>query len=336
MKRYAKFVATHLSARLFAVLLLFVVSFDIRDAKSQEELTIAMGPWPGFDVIWYGVSEGLFEDRGLNVRIRRMNHQQDATRALMRGRVDGAFTSLWDLAIAKANPVDANIVLVTNVSHGSDGVVALPGVPDLKSLRGKTIASKIGTINHLILLEALHHGGLRQSDVKIRNVPNDVGFELMDRGEVDAAVLWEPMLSRAQTNFGCEVLFTTADVESLVIDVLAANPTSLEEKRDAWVQFFLVWFDIMAAMDSDPQAVADVVGKVIGQAPEEFLRDYSGLVSGSIDLNRQFFGPEQRLRDVPNQMKELLAGFSDGPSIRDENILVESRLLLEAIDTWTR
>jgi NitT/TauT family transport system substrate-binding protein len=57
--------------------------------------------------------------------------------------------------------------MVTNISHGADGIVAQPAIKSVANLRGKRVGAKLGTVNHLILLEALKLHQIKPEEVKI-------------------------------------------------------------------------------------------------------------------------------------------------------------------------
>jgi ABC-type nitrate/sulfonate/bicarbonate transport system substrate-binding protein len=83
---------------------------------------------------------------------------------------------------------------------GSDATLALiagkdSGIAkgDLKSLKGKKIATSFGTINHLYILGLLEKAGLAPTDVTLVNTPPpEMNVALLAKG-VDAYVCWDPV-----------------------------------------------------------------------------------------------------------------------------------------------
>ncbi|WP_199246613.1 ABC transporter substrate-binding protein [[Phormidium] sp. ETS-05] len=159
-----------------------------------KQLQVGITTWPGFDIALYGQAAGLFEKRGLTVEFQRFQNQQDSARAVMRGSLDAAFVSFWDaMQVDPGNDTPA-VVLVTNVSRGADGIVTQAGINSVKELRGKKVAAKLGTVNHMILLEALNLHQVPPKTVEIEDVSNEIAVELMKQKKVDGAVLWQPLL----------------------------------------------------------------------------------------------------------------------------------------------
>ena len=303
-------------------------------AGATAPLKVGLAQWPGYDVIWYGAAERLFEERGVAVRFVRMDHQKDATRALLRGRMDGVFTSVWDLFVSGAAADQVKVVLVTNVSSGSDGVVVRNGLANMAELRGKTVAARLGSINQLILAEAMEAHGLGAGDVRIRDVSNDIAYQDFLDGEVDAAVLWQPLLGRAARRSGGEVVFTTADVDSLVIDTLTITKRSSLDRQGDWRRFMLAWLDIMHALETRPEQVFRSVAQSLGQDASDFAADYAGLVKGDAGLNVAQFGAAGAIHQLYDRMEAMAALFPTYPIEINRNIDFDGGLILQAIEEW--
>jgi NitT/TauT family transport system substrate-binding protein len=323
---------------LLSILTLFcVIALNACLGSPQGELTpLRMGitPWPGFDIAIYGKEAGLFQQRGLDVEFVRFDNQQDSSRAVMRNQLDLAFASLWDVMQVDPTSDRPEFVMVTNVSQGSDGVVAKPGIESAKQLRGKKIGCKLGTVNHLILLEALQSNGIEPNAVEIADLPNEVAARQLKEGTIDAAVLWEPDLTAIAREIQGKVVFTTAEVDSLVIDGVIARSSFVVERERALQQFILAWFDIMNAVETQPDRVFELVGEQLGQTGESFAQDYSGLQKGDRDLNRRMFATNGRLQEAVAKIAELLkADPRHGKSVR-EDIQLNSTSVNAAIEAW--
>ncbi|MBP0001996.1 MAG: ABC transporter substrate-binding protein [Cyanobacteria bacterium SID2] len=297
-------------------------------------LKVGLNSWPGFDVVLYAEETGIFEQRGLTVDLVRFDNAQDTTRAMLRGSLDAAFVNLWD--VLQADPVADNpvYIMVTNVSNGSDGIVARKDVSSVKDLGGQRVGVKLGTVNHLILLEALQLHGVPPQAIEIADVSNDIAAADLRKGELGAAVLWEPMLSQTAEEIGGTVVYTTRDTESLVIDGLATRSNLDRSKRAALEQLILAWFDVMHAVETQPDLVFQTVAEKLGQDPAAFAEDYAGLDKGDIELNRQMF-VDGRLSTSIEQLNALFeADGRHGRQLR-EDLQIDAAPVTAAIEAWT-
>ena len=226
-------------------------------------MRVGMNSWPGYSIALYAKEAKLFEKRGLNVELIRFNNQQDNIRATIRGAQDMSFVPLWEVMQVDSNNDKPVIVLVADISAGSDGIVARAGIESVKDLKGKKVGVKLSTVTHLILLEALKFQQLKPEDVEIQDVSNERGLELLKAGKLDAAVVWEPSLSKTAKQIGGKVIFTTKDVDSLVIDSLVTGANTIKSNQESVTKFIMAWFDAIHAVNTIPDQVFESIGRQI-------------------------------------------------------------------------
>jgi NitT/TauT family transport system substrate-binding protein len=319
---------------LIAVALsLFIHGCNLQQPKAFKSLRIGITNWPGYDVALYAKDAGLFEQRGLNVEFIRFTSPPDAARALLRGALDAAF---MNLSVAmQADPGNDNpvFILVTDISHGSDGVVAQSSIQSIANLKGKKVAAKLGAANHLILLEALNAYQLKPQDVEIMDVSNDIAMQLMQQGKVDGAAIWQPLLSKIAQEVSGNIIYTTKDVDTLVIDGLASRSQIVDKKRNELKQFILAWFDLMQTLESKPETVFSQVSQQLNQSPESFAQDYRGLKKGDIAMNQRMF-PGGRLDEAAQQLKQLLHSDPRHSRVLRDDFQSDSELITAAIEAW--
>ncbi len=186
-------------------------------------LRVGITSWAGFDIVLYAQEAGLFKQRGLDVQLIRFENQQDSTRAMLRGTLDATFVSLWDVVQSDSGSDKPAVLMVTNISHGADGIVAQTVIKSVANLRGKRVGAKLGTVNHLILLEALKLHQIKPEEVKIEDISNETAVDLMQQGRLDAAVIWQPLLGETTQAIKGNIIFTTQEVDTLVIDIAIVN-----------------------------------------------------------------------------------------------------------------
>jgi NitT/TauT family transport system substrate-binding protein len=336
-KQALRFWAKPAFASLFAIAL--SLTFLINACSSGQNQTlkplrIGITSWVGFDVALYAEPSNIFKQRGLEVEFVRFDNQQDSSRAVMRGGLDAAFVSFWDVMQVDPGNGKPAILMTTNISAGADGIVAKPTIKSVEDLRGKRVGAKLGTVNHLILLEALRAHQVKPSDVKILDYSNEVAAQKVVAGEIDAAVLWEPILGETAKTIKGNVIYTTKQVDSLVIDLLMSSTSTMTAKKAELTQFILAWFDVMQAVETHPTEVFNTVGKKLGQSGSAFASDYAGLKKGDIALNKRMFQPEGRLSSAKAEIVQLLqADPRHGRTIR-QDVEVNTEFISQAIGLW--
>jgi NitT/TauT family transport system substrate-binding protein len=310
----------------FAIAILFNGCSQTQELKTMR---VGMNSWPGYSIALYAKEAKLFEKRGLNVELIRFNNQQDNIRATIRGAQDMSFVPLWEVMQVDSNNDKPVVVLVADISAGSDGIVARAGIESVKDLKGRKVGTKLGTVTHLILLEALKSQQLKPEDVEIQDVSNERGLELLKAGKLDAAVVWEPSLSKTAKQIGGKVIFTTKDVDSLV-----TGASTIKSNQESVTKFIMAWFDAIHAVNTIPDQVFESIGRQIKQTKETAAIDYSGLKKGDIAMNQRMFAPNGRLLEATKESAKLLReDLRHGRIIRDD-VEINPAPLLAAIKEW--
>lgn len=174
-------------------------------AQSKDPVKLKVGMVAAVDMLALpiAVERGFFEKHGLDVTIARPYATGvDALNALQAGETDmvqagvpaiGAILRGMDLVFfgnfsGNATKLGSDATLALIASKDS-GIVK----GDLKSLKGKKIATSFGTINHLYILGLLEKAGLTPTDVTLVNTPPpEMNVALLAKG-VDAYACWDPV-----------------------------------------------------------------------------------------------------------------------------------------------
>jgi sulfonate transport system substrate-binding protein len=228
--------------------LLLLPSLALAQAKDPTKLRVGMVAAVDMLALPIAVERGFFEKYGLDVTIARPYATGvDALNALQAGETDmvqagvpaiGAVLRGMDLVFfgnfsgnATKLGSDATLALIAN---GSSGIVK----GDLKSLKGKKIATSFGTINHLYLLGLLEKAGLAPGDVTMVNTPPpEMTVALLAKG-VDALVCWDPTPVIAMKDVpGAIEVARGGDVISYLGFNIALRPWM--EKNGATIEKFL-------------------------------------------------------------------------------------------------
>lgn len=319
------------SSIMACILSLFLHSCAL--SSQPQSLKIGLNSWPGYSIAYYAQSAGLFKQRGLDVELVQFSNQQDNIRATMRGALDASFVPLWEVMQVDPGEDRPAFVLVADISAGSDGIVARSGINKIADLRGKKVGVKLGTVTHLVLLEALKMANIPPEAVEIVDLSNEISCRRLQDGNLDAAVVWEPKLSQIAQHIKGKVLFTTADVESLVIDGLATRQHFLEKNQQLLRQFILAWFDAIHAVEAHPDKVFATIAKQVGQDAASLTADYGGLKKSDRAMNQQMFKQGQLQQSI-QQIAQLLEADPRHNRIIRKDVVVSSAPVIKAVSAW--
>ncbi len=228
---------------------------------TQEPLRISFNTWIGSGIYFIAEEKGFWEKEGVIVELEQTDENTIAKQLLASGKVD-AITS-WTpetVQILADAGVPIKIVSLNDVSDGADGIVVKKGINTLEDLKGKTIAYETGSPSHLLLSYLLDQNHIDASEIKtINQSAADAGASFV-AGKVDAAVTWEPWLSKSTDQEGGHLL-----VSSKNLPILPGGPiwrAEVVENRPEDVKAFMR--GVFTAMDyvvSHPDESYEIIAK---------------------------------------------------------------------------
>ncbi|MBF7681826.1 taurine ABC transporter substrate-binding protein [Acinetobacter sp. B5B] len=155
----------------------------------------------GVDPSKVAQSEGLYEKNSQQtITWKKFDTGSDVVNALASGDVviGNIGSSPFAAAASKGIPIEA--FLITSKLGSSEALVVnqKSGITQPSDLIGKTIAVPFVSTTHYSLLSALKHWNISEDQVKIINLRPPEIIAAWNRGDIDAAYVWEPALSKVK------------------------------------------------------------------------------------------------------------------------------------------
>src|SRR5450432_2231206 len=263
----------------------------------KPPLRVGFSDWPGWTAFEIGIQKGWFKEAGVDVKFDWFEYAPSMD-AYAAGKIDAVMMTTGDALVTGAPGPRSVAILVTDYSAGNDMIVAKRGIKSVKDLKDKKIGLEVGLVEHLMLDKALEKNGMKESDVKIVNVPTNQTAQALASGSVDAIGAWQPNAGQAlKASAGSKAVFTSADVPGLIYDLVCVNPKNLAERRGDWVKFIKVWNRIEAFV-MDPKNKDEAVKIMAGRAgvPAE---EYAKFLPGT-----HFLTPKEALKRFDKDEKK--------------------------------
>ena len=254
----------------------------------ENPFILGVSPMAGW-YAWYGVQDsGIFEDNGVCVKIEFFPVYSDSLTAFYSGRVDGICIAGSDTIAPYNEGVDLKTVLVTDTSYGADGLVVKDGINSVTDLKGKTVATEVGTLEHMFLLKTLEKFGMTIDDINFVNMTiNDAGPAFI-AGSVDAAVLWEPTLSMAISSGG-KLLYSSKETPGLIPDTFAVSERVMNSSGEHVQKIVDSWFDGTKLLNSRDDAFIEAIARDAELTKEEYLNMLDGVTIYDKEMNKEIF-----------------------------------------------
>lgn len=277
------------------------------NADALKPYKVGYNSWIGYISLFIAKEKGYFKDEGLDLQMQSFSSPGDGLAPLLGGQLDAHFTTADSVitALDKA-PGRLEIVYMTDTSAGADAILAKSDIATPADLKGKTVAATAGQCNELLLRKALTKYGLVPSDIKLTNMnPDDAGAAFA-AGKLDAAVTWEPWITKVQGEKKGHVIFSSKEAPNLILDVVAISDKTAKDKADETKAFLRALNKANELAISDPKAASEIAAKSLELKPEEVLDMLPKVkLYGATDNVAQMKGPAIEVG------KELAAFFKE-------------------------
>ncbi len=215
----------------------------------------------------------------------------DVIAAIASGAIDIGYVGSSPLTAAASQqlPIET-IYIVGNIAEAE--ALAVRGITAPADLKGKKIATPFVSTAHYSLLTALKHWGVAPGDVSLLNLRPQEIAAAWERGDIDGAYIWDPVLNQIKGSGGT-VLADSANVAEW------GGPT------------FDAWIVRKEFAEKHPEIVTAFV-KVTGAATDAYLADPAAWGADSAEAKKIAELTGAPVGDVPALLKGyVFAGLQD-------------------------
>ena len=265
-------------------------------AAHAEPIKIAHSTWVGYGPLYIARDKGFFKKHGVDVELIVMEEPKERFPAMLAGRIDMIASTVDTAILYLKKPDDFKYVVAIDDSNGGDGIVAKKEIKSVGDLKGKTVAFSEGSVSQFYLNVLLAKAGLKESDLTAVNMAAPEAGAAFVAGKVDAAVTWEPWLSKGKkTDFGY-VMTDSSTTPGLITDVIITTK-DFTANRSKDVQAIVDgWNEAIAFQRANPQEANEIMAKGVGgwlKDPKVFGDVLEGIKFYGSDDNKKFFGTKE-------------------------------------------
>lgn len=262
------------------------VALSLAAWSVQAAETVTIAYQTGVDPSKVAQADGVYEKTtGAAINWRKFESGAEVIAAVASGDVPIGNIGSSPLAAAASRGLPIQTFLVTGVIGEAEALVVRngAGIGKPADLVGKKVAVPYVSTTHYSLLAALKHWKVDANKVNVINLrPSEIAAA-WQRGDIDAAYVWEPALGKIKANG--KVLTTSAEVGKWgapTYDLWIVRKDFAESHPDFLKKFVKVTGDVYAQYNKDPKAFianaanVEKIARLTGAKPEE-VKD---LISG--------------------------------------------------------
>ena len=292
------------------------VNIGYQDIPNDEILAKAKG--------WYE------SELGVKVNFKKFDSGRDVNNAFASNSIDIALLGSTPAAVGISKGLGYDVFWIHDVIGEAESLAVKnsANVNSIKELKGKKIAVPFSSTAHYSLLNALKLEGVALSEVKILDMqPPDI-LAAWQRGDIDAAYVWNPTLGKlladgkVLTDSGklAEKGIVTADVGVVRRDFAQKYP-------DIVAKYIKVQGKAYDLYKSNPDEAAQAIAKDLNIDQAEALKEANDLIwlSAKDELSAKYFGTSA-------QKGSLVKILKDTADFLVEQKAIDSAPALETFD----
>ncbi len=261
------------------------------------------------------------------MRLLELTSASEVLRKFRNGVIHAAALTLDEALLLKQDGFDIKVIMIMDVSHGADAIVARPPFNDLKALQGKTIGVEKSAVGAYLLSRALEANGLDANDFHIKSVEFGEHKNTYLSGKLDAVVTFEPVRSQL-LNHGAHVVFDSKRIPDEIVDVLVVRGDYVQHHAEELLTLLQAWFKTLTFMQNEPDKAAGLLAPIAGLSSEDLHNAMDGIRFPDFRENLAMLGSENpRIRTTAEKLQALMVNNNLLAQSVDLNTMFDGKLL---------
>ncbi len=305
---------------LIIILIVAGIVFLVKNKKitSANTFKISVNSWVGYGPMYLAQDKGFFKDEGLDVQITNMEDTAQRKAAMIKGDVNALGDTVDLLVLSRAENVPSVTVLQVDESNGADGILATNNINSVRDLKGKKIAAQKNFVGESFLMYLLKKNSMSVDDVQIIDTESGAAGAAFVSGKVDAAVTFEPWLSKAKERKDGKVLISSADAPGVIVDTVSVNETYLKNNPENVKKFIKAWFKALDYWKNNSDESNQIMSKYYNVTPAEFKDLITGVKWPTYQENQTYFGTKSNPGKIYDIANTFIQVFQEMGSIKDK------------------
>ena len=132
----------------------------------------------------------------MNVEFKWFDYSSSLS-AFAANQLDAVLVTNGDNLVTASGGTQGVMIMATDYSAGNDVIIAKDGINSIADLKGKSIATEKGLVDHLLLSTALTDAKIKTSDIKLVNSMTNELPQVFASPDIAAIAVWQPVANQA-------------------------------------------------------------------------------------------------------------------------------------------
>lgn len=276
----------------------------------QTPLRIGSGPWPGYEPLYLARDLGYLDEKKVNIFELPSS---DITMESFRNRsTDIATITLDETLTLLHDDTKVRILLVLDVSHGGDAVLASPDIKKLSDIKGKRISIVNIPLGLYMLNRLLDKAGVDREDVTVFPMPETKQLKFFQEGKADVVITFEPVKTMLR-QAGAHVIFDSSMIPNEIFDLMVVHEDVYLARKDDLCSLVGEWFNALDYMETERDDAARRITHRLRLEVEDYDALLDGIILPDSKANQKMLGgdspgllkPAERLAKIMLNEKQI-------------------------------
>lgn len=280
---------------------------EVSSAQKPEAITIGFQDIPNDEIV--AKVKGFYEtELGVKVNFKKFDSGRDVNNAFASNSIDFGLLGTTPAAVGIANGLNYEVFWIHDVIGAAESLAVknTANVNSVKDLKGKRIAVPFSSTAHYSLLNALKLEGVSLAEVKILDMqPPDI-LAAWQRGDIDAAYVWNPVLGKLLAD-GKVITDSGKLAEKGIVtaDLGIVSKSFAQKYPDLVTKYIKVQQKAYELYKNNPDDAAVALAKGLNIEKAEALRQAKELIwlSAQEEISDKYFGSSAKKGNLANVLK---------------------------------
>ncbi|CVK20518.1 aliphatic sulfonate ABC transporter substrate-binding protein [Sporomusa sphaeroides] len=279
----------------------------VSSAQKPEAITIGFQDIPNDEIV--AKVKGFYEtELGVKVNFKKFDSGRDVNNAFASNSIDFGLLGTTPAAVGIANGLNYEVFWIHDVIGAAESLAVknTANVNSVKDLKGKRIAVPFSSTAHYSLLNALKLEGVSLAEVKILDMqPPDI-LAAWQRGDIDAAYVWNPVLGKLLAD-GKVITDSGKLAEKGIVtaDLGIVSKSFAQKYPDLVTKYIKVQQKAYELYKNNPDDAAAALAKGLNIEKAEALKQAKELIwlSAQEEISDKYFGSSAKKGNLANVLK---------------------------------
>jgi len=296
----------------------------------EDPMKLATNDWPGYRPLYLAQNLGYLKQK--DVHLVELTSASEVLRNFRNSMIDAAALTLDEALLLKQAGFDIQIILVMDISHGGDAIIARKDISNIQALRGGRVGVEKTALGAFMLSRALEVSGLSVSEFETTALEYSEHENAFLQGKVDAVVTFDPVRSHLLKADG-NIIFDSSQIPGEIVDVLVVRKQYLRQYPDKVKRTLSGWFRALEAMRTKRDESLSILASMSNLSGKEYRKVLEGLRFPDFTENLKLLNQSEpilckRITRLKNMMldKYLLNNDIDISNLCNHQLLLKAGL----------